>query len=454
MTSLQDHPGQRSQDFPKSLIIVGAGVFGLSTALAVAKRYPQTSVTVVDRLTPPVTDGSSVDTTRCIRADYADPIYARLAKEAQKLIEADPGLQPYYFKQGMTFACDDEPSRFTQLWNAQHKLTKTLHPPDDIVEMPSREAVFRRIHGADAQPPPESALPEGQARWNVAYCNLDDAFIDAEACIRVYYERCRARPSIHFRCGVAVAQLLRDVEADGVCRGVQLEDGNVLHADKVVVAAGCWSNKLVYLQQRIHPIGHEVAWIKVTPEEEQRWAKMSITTNLSTGLNMFPPYRGEIKILRRSPGYINTVSVPHPEKPEETIEISYPRTVVGHPTDEIPLEAERALRANLKEIMPPLADRPFDRTKICWICTTPTADFLVAAHPRVQGVHLATGGSAHAWKFLPVIGDLVVGSMEGTLSAELVEKWAFEKSSSGKDQNAPRMDGDPEELREVVRSHL
>lgn len=56
------------QSFPSSLIIIGAGIFGLSTALAVARRYPSTNIIVVDRLTPPVLDGTSVDTTRCIRA--------------------------------------------------------------------------------------------------------------------------------------------------------------------------------------------------------------------------------------------------------------------------------------------------------------------------------------------------------------------------------------------------
>ena len=127
--------------------------------------------------------------------------------------------------------------------------------------------------------------------------------------------------------------------------------------------------------------------------------------------------------------------------------------------------------------MPPLAERAFDRTKLCWyvvlsfsfetppcpsransrlrawnrVCTTPTADFLIAPHPRVAGIHLATGGSAHAWKFLPVLGDLIVDSMEGTLSPELVEKWAYERGRGG-DYNAPRMDGEPEELRDVVRS--
>jgi sarcosine oxidase/L-pipecolate oxidase len=88
------------------------------------------------------------------------------------------------------------------------------------------------------------------------------------------------------------------------------------------------------------------------------------------------------------------------------------------------------------------------------ISTTPTADFLIAPHPRISGIHLATGGSAHAWKFLPIIGDHVVDSIEGSLPQELVEKWAFQRFSGGKDQNAPRMDGEPQELRDFVRHVL
>lgn len=57
-----------SPTLSNSVLIVGAGVFGLSTALAIAKRDPSVKVTVVDRLIPPVEDGASVDTTRCIRS--------------------------------------------------------------------------------------------------------------------------------------------------------------------------------------------------------------------------------------------------------------------------------------------------------------------------------------------------------------------------------------------------
>ncbi len=62
---------------PESVIIIGAGVFGLSTALAIEPRSPSTEITVVDRLTPPVVDGTSVDTTRCIRSGELPSLYSQ-----------------------------------------------------------------------------------------------------------------------------------------------------------------------------------------------------------------------------------------------------------------------------------------------------------------------------------------------------------------------------------------
>ena len=298
-------------------------------------------------------------------ADYTDPIYARLAKASQKLIRDDPGLQQYTFRQGMTFVCDGLPSRFTDGWDIQFESAKSPSNAEHTVEMSTRGEVYQRIHGKNSQPPSTADLG-GKSRWNKAYCNLDAAFIDAKECIQVYYDRCLKLPSITFRCGSAVNHINI---LDGKSEGVTMEDGSTIKADLVIVAAGAWSNKLVYLGNRIYPIGHEVAWIKVTPEEEARWKNMSITTNMSTGLNLFPPYHGEIKILRRSPGYINTITVAHPEDPSKTLQISHPRTIVNNPTDVIPADAEAAMRENLREIMPPLAHRPFDRTKICWYVT-------------------------------------------------------------------------------------
>lgn len=348
---------------PKSVIIVGAGIFGLSTALAIARRHPSTQVTIVDRMTPPVPDGTSVDTTRCIRADYGDPIYAHLAFQAQKMIEADPQLQPHYFKQGMSFIVDAKDAGPAQKFLANGMAqVRAQHGAESVVEMKDAGAVYRRIHGQDSQLPSPKSLGR-ERRWTLGYCNLEDAFIDAEESVRVYYQRCLAQRSISFRCGVPVDRLCI---SQNRATGVVLENGEIVQADLTVVAAGAWSNKLVHLEGLMMSSAIEVAWIKLTDDEVSKWKNMSITTNLSTGFNLFPPHKGEMKCLRRSAGYKNTVSVPHPDDPSRTVKASLPRTMITNPGDSIPLEAEAALRDNLRELMPTLADRPFDRTKLCW----------------------------------------------------------------------------------------
>lgn len=65
----------------------------------------------------------------------------------------------------------------------------------------------------------------------------------------------------------------------------------------------------------------------------------------------------------------------------------------------------------------------------------PKGDFIVSYHPEHESLFLATGGSGHAFKFFPVLGDKVVDAMEGTLDPELSEMWTWSASaaSTGED---------------------
>lgn len=56
---------------------------------------------------------------------------------------------------------------------------------------------------------------------------------------------------------------------------------------------------------------------------------------------------------------------------------------------------------------------------------SPEGDFIVSPHPTTQNLFLATGGSGHAYKFFPVLGDKVVDALEGTLDPELQRLWAW-----------------------------
>lgn len=60
------------------------------------------------------------------------------------------------------------------------------------------------------------------------------------------------------------------------------------------------------------------------------------------------------------------------------------------------------------------------------ISRSPTSDFLICNHPRIGGIHLATGGSLHGWKFLPIIGHLILDSIEDCLEEDLSRLWAYD----------------------------
>jgi len=46
-------------------------------------------------------------------------------------------------------------------------------------------------------------------------------------------------------------------------------------------------------------------------------------------------------------------------------------------------------------------------------------------------LYIATGGSFHAWKFLPNIGIYVAKMLIGVLDEEKVKRWAWDRDNSG-----------------------
>lgn len=60
------------------ILIVGAGVFGLSTGLALARQGYQ-NVKIVDRENIPSPFSAGHDLNKIIRAEYEDPFYTEIA---------------------------------------------------------------------------------------------------------------------------------------------------------------------------------------------------------------------------------------------------------------------------------------------------------------------------------------------------------------------------------------
>lgn len=86
-----------------SYLIVGAGVFGVSTAYSLIQKYPDASVTIVDRdaFDAESRVAASWDWNKVVRADYDDLIYCKLALEAQDIFNSDPLWKPFFHETGI-----------------------------------------------------------------------------------------------------------------------------------------------------------------------------------------------------------------------------------------------------------------------------------------------------------------------------------------------------------------
>lgn len=213
--------------------------------------------------------------------------------------------------------------------------------------------------------------------------------------------------------------------------GARLASGDSIGAEVTILAAGAWSGKLLDLRGRMQATAQILAYVQLQPQEMKELAKIPVLLNLSTGFFMLPPTsEGILKIARHTQGWRNEVQIPHPEfgalqftrnrasgtkiaEAEAEIKASLPASNF----DTLPPSSVGPMRAFLKETVPALATRlakdPFCASRVCWYSDTPTGDFIVDWVPNYgKSLFVAIGGSGHAFKFLPVLGESILDRME------------------------------------------
>jgi len=421
---------------PSSILIVGSGVFGLSTAYALAQRdaFKNTSITLLERLDFPAPDAASIDSSRIIRPDYADPAYAALMAEAHPHWRGDFGAEGRYSEAGLCLVQDsgDESGD-----NAAHYyLIKAL----ENVKSKLGLKVGRREEGGQVE---LLETPDDVARVTASmggdcgrrgYVNWTSGWADAEAGMRYLRKSVESTGRVQFRTA-KVTRLHYDKDR---VETVELVGGEQLTADLVVLATGAWMQKLVDLRGIASATGQVLAYIDITQEEQDRLGGNPTLLCETNGMFIIPPRDRVLKVARHGYGYANPKTSPHPERPGETIKVSLPRTKQDDPNLNIAPEGDKACRDYLAKCIPFLATRPWTQTRICWYSDTPVGDWLISYHPTYRNLFVATGGSGHAYKFLPVIGerivDLVMGEERDELGAELGKKWKWPAQRREEDQ--------------------
>ncbi|CCC09850.1 hypothetical protein SMACR_03406 [Sordaria macrospora] len=433
---------------PSSILVIGSGVFGLTTAYALSRRhdFANTTITVVDRADPsnpdvfPAPDAASVDTSRIIRADYPDAAYAALAAEAQlqwrqQTHPDDLGSEGRYSESGLLLVADGPaPSLGTPVVTGTTVIDKSKLTGMDYARFSwanvlsiasSDPELAARIKECPNTEAIKAALGTGGSSGSWGYINGLSGWANAGASIAWLYKRVRAEGRINF-----VAGEVTNLEVSGnTVTGARLSDGRVLSADLVMVSAGAWTGRLVDLTGQAIATGQVLGYIDLTPEEEAQLAHMPVILNLSSGLFVIPPKNGVLKIARHAYGYLNPTTLFTPplgsSVTASAAAISLPLTTLSDPILQIPTEGADDLRRALHEMvpLPSLRDRPFSKTRICWYSDTPTADFIIDYHPEYKGLFVATGDSGHAFKFMPVIGEKIADVIAGQCPPEFVGKW-------------------------------
>ncbi|MCJ1385108.1 hypothetical protein MMC17_008227 [Xylographa soralifera] len=443
-------------DPPSTILIVGAGVFGLSTALALlsSPRYAQTHITILDSRTPHPTSPrphlnpltASIDSSRLTRADYAVPAYAALAASAQKLWQSGWAGNGRYKESGIAFVAhrDGGPGEKyvkDSLENVlalqkEQKINKqedggALNGKGSQIEvLADRLAIEKRMRGADG----------GSGEWG--YVNQGSGWVDAAGAVdetrRKVYELGKQRGGLEWVLG-QVERLLFSDEADSkisstpasagqstrTVTGVLLGDSTRLSSALIVLAAGAWTPSLLDVHSRVIATGQILSYIQLSPSEAARLVDIPVLLNESTGMFLVPPTSdGMLKVARNGYGYRNLIRIPNPERlgSGEEIEVSIPASDFTT----MPSEGQAACRTALRELVPWLGERPFAQTRVCWYADTPTGDFLVDYVPKYgKSLMVATGGSGHGFKFFPVLGQKIVERMEGRLDGELSRLWGW-----------------------------
>ena len=376
-----------------SVLIVGAGTFGTSTAYHLATSYQDASrVTIVDQCPSPPKLAAAIDINRIIRPDYPTALYCNLAYEAIHAWFWSPELGRFFHKAGWLMLDEkdsDLSGRIRKVFEDRGSTQTEDVPLNKLVE---RWDILKGTETRD---------------FHRAYWNPEAGWCDAAHATASFMETAEKRGVK--RVTGQVTELLLDTE-NGRIEGVRTADGQHLTADKIVLAAGAWTSSLLSpiedslgmpenerVERQVQATGRVTAYYKLSDVEVDQLTKSKMPVVVYGGQGEVIPPSSEHKILRYNNSkteFTNTITSNSGSK------FSIP------PSDRsqyiVPEKVKRETEAIMtSKVMPEFSrGKKPDYWRICYDAQTPTEDWLLCKHPHSQlaNLYLAVGGSFHSYK--------------------------------------------------------
>ena len=373
LASLLPEPASAAGTKPRShstapttdVVVIGAGAFGAWTALTLREMGHR--VTLVDAYGPGNSRATSGDETRQIRVGYGDREgYARMAQRAMtawRAREAEFGVQLLTTTGRLEIAPEWTPSlRATQAMLARLGVATEAFTVDELRRRYPQMG-FDGIGVGLLEP------GAGVVRAKQAILAAADAFQRKGGTLAIQ----RAVP------GRAEGGRLVDLT---------LADGARLAAQQFVFACGPWLPKVFpeLLGRRIRVPKRDVLYFGV-PAGDPRFVPPTLPNFSESAYYGFPSIDGRgVKVCPT-----NGPDAWDPDTDERMVD---------------PMQVRRA-RAYLARRFPALAAQPITETRVCQLENTADEHFIVDRHPDFANVLIAGGGSGHAFKHGPALGDYV-----------------------------------------------
>ena len=358
------------------IIIVGAGINGVTAAIELKKRGHE--AVLVDPGPLPHALAASTDISKAVRTAYgADEDYTVLAERSIELWrkwneDFDAKL---YHEVGVMFVRRREmkPGDFEyESFKLQQK----------------RGLKVVRMNG--------SQFWQRFPAWNSelyrdGVLEIEAGYAESGRVVATLIGRAKSM-GVNLREGVRFLRLEEDHDR---IKGIAADNGERIAGDVVVMAVGAWTPYLLpFTKNFFRATGQPVFHLR--PSQPELFAPerfpvfgADITT---TGYYGFPINRdGVVKIANHGPGREMS-----PESPGRIVNS----------------EDERNLRKFLAATFPALADAPIVHTRVCMYCDTHDGHFWIARDPEREGLVVAAGDNGHGFKFAPVLGGIIADAVE------------------------------------------
>jgi glycine/D-amino acid oxidase-like deaminating enzyme len=367
---------QKTYDF----LIVGGGIFGITTAVELAKR--KYSVGLINPDTIPHHLAASTDISKAVRMEYgSDQEYFQMAEESIKrwLAWNDFFDTTLYHEVGFLMLCKGSMESESQSY--ERESYENLKAFGYATNKLDRAALQKRFPVVNSQ------------HYHEANFNPKGGYVESGLAVHKL-----AAYAQSLGVDIHEGQTAKDIKIEGgKLKSIKTKEGETFSCGHAIIAAGANTPYLLQeLQPYIKSTGHAVFWLKPDYPIHFTPPRFSVfTADISnTGWYGFPfsPKTGVIKIGKHSSGrYV------HPDKDD--------RMVTETEVEE--------LRFFLQNTFPDLAHAALVYTRRCLYTDTLDGHFWIDRHPYIEGLSVSTGGSGHGFKMGPLIGEMTADTAEG-----------------------------------------